>query len=71
MDIKPCNILMSENLIKDLDDALNVLELTNKYYKSKYPTFKDITYGINYLDDLILLDLKYYKNQYLLAFQQQ
>ena len=27
-------------------------KLTNKYYKSKYPTFKDITYGINYLDDL-------------------
>ena len=42
MDIKPCNILMSEKYITELDDALNVKSLCkmlcdlNKLYKYKY-----------------------------------
>ena len=33
MDIKPCNILFKKDIIKKLEDAIEIKELINELYK--------------------------------------
>ena len=66
MDIKPCNILLKKDIIKNLEDAIEIKELINELYnyvkindlciiKFKIKIIKSYGYKtIKYINDIII-----------------